>query len=160
MFSIGDKVVYPIHGAGIIVDVETKEVLGETHEYYILQLPINHMRVMVPVASAEEVGVRDILEPSEMDVVFEVLKQASEPMPKNWSRRYRFNLERIKSGDIREIAKVIKDLEHLDAKKTLSTGERKLLNNARQIIISEMVLVYDKDIDEVSASLERAIFPD
>lgn len=158
MFEIGDKVVYPIHGAGIIVDVEKKEVLGEIREYYILKMPINNMKVMIPVGNMEEVGVREIMNREEMDEVMDVLRNdPPSKMPKNWNRRYRFNMERIKSGDLKEIARVIKNLELLDAKKSLSTGERKLLNNAKQILVSEMVLVYDKSVEEVLAGIHNAI---
>ncbi|MDO5714189.1 MAG: CarD family transcriptional regulator [Tissierellia bacterium] len=158
MFEIGDKVVYPIHGAGIIVDVEIKEVLGEHREYYILQMPINDMKVMIPVGNMKEVGVREIMDQEEMDEVMEVLRNdPPSNMPKNWNRRYRFNMERIKSGDLKEIARVIKNLELLDAQKSLSTGERKLLNNAKQILVSEMVLVYDKSVEEVTTGILDAI---
>ena len=158
MFEIGDKVVYPIHGAGIIVDVERKEVLGEFREYYILQMPINDMKVMIPVGTMKEVGIREIMDQGEMDEVMEVLKNdPPTKMPKNWNRRYRFNMDRIKSGDVKEIARVVKSLELLDAQKSLSTGERKLLNNAKQILISEMVLVYDLSAEEVTEAILHAI---
>ncbi|MDQ0508133.1 CarD-like/TRCF domain [Aedoeadaptatus ivorii] len=150
MFEIGDKIVYPIHGAGVIVDIESKVILGEKKEYYVLKIPVNEMRVLVPVGSMDEVGVREIKTPQEMHEVLDVLKDPSkEDMPSNWNRRYRFHQDKIKTGDLKEIAKVIKNLESLDMEKSLSTGERKILNNARQIILSEMVLVYDKTFDEV-----------
>lgn len=150
MFEIGDKIVYPIHGAGVIVDIESKVILGEKKEYYVLKIPVNEMRVLVPVGSMDEVGVREIKTPQEMHEVLDVLKDPSkEDMPSNWNRRYRFHQDKIKTGDLKEIAKVIKNLESLDMEKSLSTGERKILNNARQIILSEMVLVYNKTFDEV-----------
>ena len=150
MFEIGDKVVYPMHGAGIVVNIDIKEVLGEERKYYILRMPINGMRVMVPVENAKELGVRY--------KVFETLKDdAEEDLPSNWNRRYRFNMERIKSGDLTEIAKVVRCLTKMDEEKTLSTGERKLLNNAKQIIISEMALVYDKSVSEIDSLVEKAI---
>lgn len=158
MFEIGDKVVYPMHGAGIVVNIDIKEVLGEERKYYILRMPINGMRVMVPVENAKELGVRYIYGPAEMNKVFETLKDdAEEDLPSNWNRRYRFNMERIKSGDLTEIAKVVRCLTKMDEEKTLSTGERKLLNNAKQIIISEMALVYDKSVSEIDSLVEKAI---
>ena len=159
MFSIGDKVLYPIHGAGVIEDIEKKEVLGEVQEYYILKMPANHMNVMVPVKQMKKLGVREILSKEEMDQVFKIFTQEDESkLPKNWNRRYRYNMDRIKSGDIEEIAKVVLCLEILDHEKSLSTGERKMLNNAKQIIISEMILVYGKDEEELSDLIDHAIF--
>ncbi|MDD7362581.1 MAG: CarD family transcriptional regulator [Peptoniphilus sp.] len=150
MFEIGDKIVYPIHGAGVIVDIETKVILGKKKEYYVLKIPVNEMKVLVPLGSMDSVGIREIKTPEEMDKVLDVLRDTTiEKMPTNWNRRYRFHQDKIKTGDLEEIAKVIKNLECLDREKSLSTGERKILNNARQIILSEMVLVYDKSYDEV-----------
>ncbi len=158
MFEIGDKVVYPMHGAGIVINIDVKEVLGEERRYYILRMPINGMRVMVPVENAKELGVRYIYGINEMDKVFEILKDDSEEnLPSNWNRRYRFNMARIKSGDVTEVAKVVRCLTKMDEEKTLSTGERKLLNNARQIIVSEMALVYDKSVSEIDSLVEKAI---
>ena len=159
MFKIGDKVVYPMHGAGTIVAIEVREILGKKHEYYVLLLPINKLKVMIPVKKADEVGVRKIMEISEMEEVLEILSSEEIfKMPTNWNRRYRFNLDKIKSGNLIEIAGVIKSLEKLDSKKSLSTGERKILNEARIIIISEMALVFDKDVDEVVSMVDEAIF--
>lgn len=159
MFSIGDRVVYPIHGAGVVVDIEKKEILGEVHDYYILKMPINQMNVMVPVSQMKKLGVREILSKDEMDQVFKVFTEPDDTkLPKNWNRRYRFNMDRIKTGKLKEIAKVVLCLENLDHEKSLSTGERKMLNKAKQIILSEMILVYDKDEEELSALIEKAIF--
>lgn len=159
MFNIGDKIVYPMHGAGEIVAIEEREILGDVHKYYIMRLPINDLKVMVPVKNAKEVGVRDI---SDADTMEKVLKNLSSEeiisMPKNWNRRYRYNLDKIKSGDLMEIADVVRSLESLDREKSLSTGERKILNEAKQIIVSEMVLVFEKNVEEVTKLIDDAIF--
>ena len=110
MFRVGDRVVYPMHGAGTIEGIEQKEILGKTHKYYVLQLPISDMKVTIPVDNTEEIGLRDVIEPSEVPKVLEVLKQDSTPMSNNWNRRYRTNLEKIKSGDIYEVASVVRNL--------------------------------------------------
>ncbi len=158
MFKIGDKIVYPVHGAGVIVDIESKVILGEKKEYYVMKIPVNEMKVLVPLGSMAYVGIRDIKSPEEMDKVLDVLKDPTkEKMPANWNRRYRFHQDKIKTGDLEEIAKVIKNLESLDREKALSTGERKILNTARQIILSEMVLVYDKSFDEVVALVDKTM---
>lgn len=158
MFKIGDKIVYPVHGAGVIVDIESKVILGEKKEYYVMKIPVNEMKVLVPLGSMADVGIRDIKSPEEMDKVLDVLKDPTKAkMPANWNRRYRFHQDKIKTGDLEEIAKVIKNLESLDREKALSTGERKILNTARQIILSEMVLVYDKSFDEVVALVDKTM---
>ena len=159
MFNIGDKIVYPMHGAGEIVAIEEREILGDVHKYYIMRLPINDLKVMVPVKNAEEIGVRDISDADTMEKVLKALSSEEEvSMPKNWNRRYRYNLDKIKSGDLMEIADVVRSLESLDREKSLSTGERKILNEAKQIIVSEMVLVFEKNVEEVTKLIDDAIF--
>lgn len=158
MYKIGDRIVYPVHGAGVIVDIEVKQILGEPREYYILQLPVNEMRVLVPVGQMEEIGIREVKTPEEIDEIVDVFRDPDlVKMPKNWNRRFRFNQDQIKSGDLVKIAQVIKNLEHLDSQKSLSTGERKMLNNAREIILSEMVLVYDKSLEDMADLIDKAI---
>lgn len=158
MFNIGEKVVYPMHGAGVITAVEDREILGEIRRYYILKMPINDMQVMVPVDNADDVGVREIMTKEEMDEVLDILSGNEKvSMPANWNRRYRFNMDRIKTGDIEEIAKVVRCLQRIDDEKNLSTGERKMLNGAKQIIISEMVLVYDKTVDEITRLVDDLV---
>lgn len=159
MFNIGDKIVYPMHGAGEIVAIEEREILGDVHKYYIVRLPINDLKVMVPVKNAKEIGVRDISDADTMEKVLKNLSSEEEvSMPKNWNRRYRYNLDKIKSGDLMEIADVVRSLESLDREKSLSTGERKILNEAKQIIVSEMVLVFEKNVEEVTKLIDDAIF--
>ncbi len=159
MFNIGDKIVYPMHGAGEIVAIEEREILGDVHKYYIMRLPINDLKVMVPVKNAKEIGVRDISDADTMEKVLNALSSEEEvSMPKNWNRRYRYNLDKIKSGDLMEIADVVRSLESLDREKSLSTGERKILNEAKQIIVSEMVLVFEKNVEEVTKLIDDAIF--
>ncbi len=159
MFNIGDKIVYPMHGAGEIVAIEEREILGDVHKYYIMRLPINDLKVMVPVKNAKEIGVRDISDADTMEKVLKALTSEEEvSMPKNWNRRYRYNLDKIKSGDLMEIADVVRSLESLDREKSLSTGERKILNEAKQIIVSEMVLVFEKNVEEVTKLIDDAIF--
>lgn len=149
MFAIGDKIVYPMHGAGTIVSIEEKELLGEMKKYYIILMPIGDMKLMVPIDMAREVGVREIAESDVVEEVFGILSGTDEPMPSNWNKRYRSNMEKIKGGDICEVALVIRNLVSMDEEKGLSTGERNMLNNAMQILLSEVALV--RDIDEEEA---------
>ncbi len=157
MFSIGDKIVYPMHGAGIIEAIEEKEILGEIRRYYIMKMPIGDMKVMVPVDNAEEVGIREVIDDNEIKEVFTVLKGEQSKMPQNWNRRYRINMDRIRSGDIYEIAAVVRNLMIRDEEKGLSTGERKMLNSAKQMLVSEIVLAIDTDQEEVEKLINKAI---
>lgn len=157
MFKIGDKVVYPMHGAGIIEAIEEKEIIGEKRKYYIMRMPIGDMKVMVPVDNVEDVGVREIIGEEEYKDVMSILRDDKSAMPKNWNRRYRANMDRIKSGDIYEIAAVVRNLLMLDTEKGLSTGERKMLSSAKKMLLSEMVLVTDTDIENVEKIVVEAI---
>lgn len=157
MFSVGDKVVYPMHGAGIIEGIEEKEILGEIRKYFIMRMPIGDMKVMVPVDNVEEVGVREIIDPSELDRVISILKGNKTSMPQNWNRRYRINMDRIKSGDIFEIAAVVRNLLMMDLEKGLSTGEKKMLSSAKQMLLSEMVLVSNSDIEKIEKLVIDAV---
>lgn len=157
MFNIGDKIVYPMHGAGIIEGIEEKEILGEKRKYYIMKMPIGDMKVMIPVDSVNEIGVREIISNEEIGRVINILKGEKTSMPQNWNRRYRTNMEKIKSGDIFEIAVVVRNLMLRDAEKTLSTGERKMLNNAKQMLISEIVLATDYTQEETEKLIDEAV---
>ena len=155
MFSIGDKVVYPMHGACIIEGIEEKEILGERQEYYILRFPLGGMRVMVPVKNVDYLGIRQVVSQAEIDEVVEVLSGNETTMPSNWNRRYRYNMEKIRSGDIYQVADVVRNLMLRDKEKGLSTAERKLLNNARHILISEIALSKNLEEKEVSAMVDK-----
>ena len=140
MFNVGDKVVYPMHGAGVIEAIEEKEVLGEKQKYYIMRLPLGEMKVMIPMTNVAGVGLREVISEEEVQKVFDILQGQKTKMSTNWNRRYRANLEKIRSGNIYEVAEVVRNLILRDLEKGLSTGERKMLDNARQILISELVL--------------------
>lgn len=157
MFKIGDRVVYPMHGAGIIEQIEEKEILGEKRKYYVMRMPIGDMKVMIPVDNIEEIGIREIIDDNDMEKVVTILKGDRTKMPQNWNRRYRMNMEKIKSGDIFEIASVVRNLMLRDAEKGLSTGERKMLNSAKQMLISEIVLVVDTDQEETEKLIDEAV---
>ncbi len=157
MFEIGAKVVYPMHGAGVIEGIEEKEILGEKQEYYILSMPIKNMKVMLPVKKVEDLGVRNVIGNVEVDHVFKVLSEAGSEMPDNWNRRYRDNMEKVKSGDVIEVARVVRNLLLMDKEKGLSTGERKMLANSQQILVSEIVLAKDMEINEVEQMIKGFI---
>lgn len=156
-FSVGDKIVYPMHGAGIIEGIEKRKILGETREYYILRVPCGDMKVMIPVGSTDEIGVRGIISPAELEKVLAFLRADSSEMSGNWNRRYRENMEKLKTGDVFQVAEVVRNLVRTDREKRLSTGEKKMLTNARQILVSEMILVGGYARDEAELLLETSI---
>lgn len=156
MFKIGDKVVYPMHGAGVIEAIEEKEVLGERRQYYILRLPVGDMKVMIPITNTKDVGLRQVVDGDGVQKVFRILSEQSTIMSTNWNRRYRANLEKIKSGNIYEVAEVVRNLIKRDKEKGLSSGERKMLENARQILISELVLATEMEEDKAQSLVDRA----
>lgn len=156
MFKIGDKVVYPMHGAGVIESIEEKEVLGEKRQYYILQLPVGDMKVMIPINNGEGVGLREVIDWEGVERVLHILRQQCSAMSPNWNRRYRANLEKIKSGNIYEVAEVVRNLVKRDREKGLSSGERKMLENARQILISELVLATELEEEKAQSLLDGA----
>ena len=156
MLKVGDKVVYPMHGAGIIKKIETKEMGDETAEYVVIECT-GGLKLMVPEKNATAVGLRGLSSEEDLKRVYEILSESISSMPPNWNKRYRENMERIKSGDICKVAEVVKNLMILDAKKPLSTGERKLLNSARNTLISEMAMISDREYSEVLKEVEGIV---
>lgn len=144
-----------MHGAGIIEAIEEQEVLGERHKYYVMRIPIGDMKVMIPMDSVREVGLRGVINSEGVRRVKEILQGEQTKMSQNWNRRYRANMEKIKSGDIFEVAEVVRNLAIREREKGLSTGERKMLDNARQILVSELVLAQDCTEQEVENMLEE-----
>lgn len=156
MFNVGDKIVYPMHGAGTIDAIEQKDILGEKQDYYIIKMP-GEVKVMVPISKASEVGVRNVINKEEAGKVLQVLEADETQMPNNWNKRYKENMEKMKSGDIYEVADVVRNLSYKQKEKGLSTGEKKMLNNAKQILISELVLAEHASADEVENLIENKI---
>ncbi len=155
MFSVGDRVVYPMHGAGIIESIEEKEILGAIKKYYVMKLPLGEMKVLIPIDNIAQVGLRGVIEKDEVSQVFVILQGDQPEMSTNWNRRYRDHLEKIKSGNIYEVAEVVRNLMLRDREKGLSTGESKMLDTARQILISELILVQGQESAEVTSVLDN-----
>ena len=149
MFSVGDKIVYPMHGAGVIESIEEKEILGQKQDYYVMKMPVGDMKVMIPTQSVKEIGIREVIGSCDVDKVYQILQDHSVNVTNNWNQRYRDNMTKIKSGNIYEVADVVRILMKRDKEKGLSTGERKMLNSARQILVSELVLAEDASQAEV-----------
>lgn len=157
MYCIGDRVVYPMHGAGIIEGIEEREILGASQNYYILRLPTKDMKVMLPTDNADRLGVRGIVSENIVSEVFEILKDKQSELSSNWNRRYRDNLEKVKTGDIHDVARVVRDLQILDREKGLSTGERKMLCSTKQILISELALVRNQNEKDIERIVDNTI---
>jgi CarD family transcriptional regulator len=150
LFDVGDKVVYPHHGAGMVVKKEKREVLGQTREYLTIKILHNDMTVNVPVESAEQVGLRTVIDEDLVNTVVKALTGGSTEMPKNWNRRFKHNRDKMKTGDIFELAEVVKNLSLRDHEKGLSTGEKQMFVKAKKILASE--LMYAKAVDEEEAA--------
>ncbi len=144
-----------MHGAGIIEAIEEREILGKSKKYYIMRLPLGDMKVMIPTDNVDEIGLRDIINRDEVKKVIDVLKDSRTKMSSNWNRRYRANMQKIKSGNIFEVAEVVRNLQLRDIEKGLSTGERKMLSNAKQILISELVLADNMDEDQAKELIDN-----
>jgi len=157
MFRIGDMIAHPMHGAGVIDSIEERKMNGCTRMYYILKMPTGGMVVMIPTESTEQIGVRPIVDSLQADALMESISQIDAEMTSNWNRRYRENMQRIKSGDLLEVARVVKGLMTRDVEKGLSTGERKMLHSAKQIFISEIVLSKKITYEEVESQLNDSL---
>ncbi len=156
MFNVGDKIVYPMHGAGTIDAIEEKNILGENQAYYVIKMP-GEVKVMVPTAKAEEIGVRSVINKDEAEKVISVLGEDETEMSQNWNKRYRDNMEKMKSGSAYEIADVVRNLAFKQKEKGLSTGEKKMLSNAKQILVSELVLAEHASQEEVEELIDNKI---
>ena len=155
--KIGDKFVYPMHGAGEITEIEENEVGGVKSSYYIMRLPVGDMKLMLPVDKVEEVGLRELIKPAQVEEVAKVLQAESESLQISWNKRYHMNLERLKTGNIFDAATVARNLTRQNSKKKVSSGEKKLLDLSRQILITELVYVCEKSPEEITAWVDEQI---
>ena len=153
-FEVGDNVVYPHHGAGQVVKKEQKEILGEAREYLTIKILHNDMTVMVPCANAGKAGLRRVIDEETVKKVLAVLTDDVSEMPKNWNRRFKHNRDKIKTGDIYELAEVVRNLAVREQDKGLSTGEKQMYTRAKKILASEMMYALDKTEDQAEAYLD------
>ena len=157
MFEVDDKVVYPHHGAGVVVSKETREVLGQKREYLTIEILYNEMTVQVPTENAEAAGLRRVISAKEVKKVLQVLKDSGTQMPKNWNRRFKHNRDKIKTGDIYELAEVVRNLSIRDHEKGLSTGEKQMFGRAKKILASELMYAQDKSEEEATEFLDNLL---
>ncbi len=157
-FRVGDKVVYPHHGAAVVQGVENKELFGEKRKYYILRLAYGDLTLMVPTDSTDEVGLRQVTPAKEVPKVMKVLRK-NEPTTNttNWSRRFKANVEKLKSGDIYQVADVVRSLHQRDKEKGLAAGEKRMLTKARQILVSELTFSKNCNEEEAEQMLDEVL---
>ena len=157
MFQVGDKLVYPHHGAGTVVSREARLVLGVEREYLTIRILHNDMTVNVPVDSAEKVGLRDVIDEETVQLVVKALTGGGTVMPKNWNRRFKHNRDKMKTGDIFELAEVVSNLSLREDEKGLSTGEKQMFVKAKKILVSELMYAKGLDEDETAVWLDDVL---
>jgi CarD family transcriptional regulator len=158
MFRVGDRILHPLHGVGTVEKVVKQEILGQIQEYYSVALTLKRMKVMIPIDKCEEIGVRKITKSAQIEEVFSTVKgKTMTDMPSNWNRRYKYNLDKIKTGDLKEAAEVFRSLRQKENKKGLSMGEKKMLDNVRQLIVGEYAYAKNLEMDEALTLVEKAL---
>ena len=157
MFKVGDSVIYPQHGAAVIEGLQDREVGGQTREYLVLKLTYGDLTLMVPRDNCQEVGIREVCSSDDVDGVFEILRNGESSTQGNWSRRFKGNIERLQSGDIFQVAEVVRDLTVRDREKGLSAGEKRMLQRSRQILVSELVLACHCDEGKAILLVDEAL---
>ncbi len=156
-FEEGDNVVYPHHGAGVVLKKETKDLLGEKRDYLTIQILHNDLTVMVPCENAGIAGLRRVIDEEQIKKVIDVLTDDVSDMPKNWNRRFKYNREKIKTGDVFELAEVVRNLAIREMEKGLSTGEKQMYTRAKKILASEFMYAIDKDEEEAEEYLDELL---
>lgn len=157
MFQKGDTVVYPHHGAAVIEDLQEREILGERRQYFVLRIAQGDLTLMVPVDNTREVGLREVVSKKEVKKVFEFLREDDDTMPVNWSRRFKTNVEKIRSGDIYQVAEVVRSLSTRDRDRGLSAGEKRMLAKARQILVSELTFAVGSTEERAEEMLDEVL---
>jgi CarD family transcriptional regulator len=156
-FEVGDKVVYPDHGAGVVLKKETKDLLGESRDYLTIQILHNSMTVMVPCENAHMAGLRRVIDGEQVEKVIDVLTDEVSEMPKSWTHRFKQNREKIKTGDVYELAEVVRDLATRESAKGLSSGEKQMYIRAKRNLASELMYALDKDEDGAESYLDELL---
>jgi CarD family transcriptional regulator len=158
VYEIGDQVVYPHHGAGKVLKKEMKEVLGENREYLTIKILHNDMTVMVPCCNADKAGLRRVIGEDDVKKVLSILRDDVSQMPKNWNRRFKHNREKIKTGDVFELAEVVRNLAIREQEKGLSTGEKQMYTRAKKILASELMYALEMGEEQAEAHLDKLLF--
>ena len=156
-FAVGDKVVYPHHGAAIIEGKEKRLFDGKKTDYFVLRITYGDLKVSIPVDKADEIGLREVINDEEVEEVFAVLRKKEARMPTNWSRRFKNHVEKLKSGDIYQVAEVVRNLSLREADKGLSAGEKRMLARARQILVSELTFALNVEEEAAESRLDDVL---
>ena len=157
MYKIGDQIAHPLHGAGTISAIESRRVNGTNRDYYMMHIPVGDMMVMIPTETSTIIGIRPVIDCEKAEAILASIPDIEITDNRNWNKRYRENMQRIKSGDLLEVAAVIKSLVYRDNERGLSTGERKMLHSAKQIFISELVIAQNIAYEEAEERLYSAM---
>lgn len=157
MFRPGDKIVHPMHGAGVVDSIVTQKTNGVTRDYYILKLPVGGMVLMIPTETSDAIGVRAVIDADQAEEIIAAIPSIPVDVTPGWNQRYRENMARLKSGELLEVAQVVKGLARRENARGLSTGERKMLHTAKQILISELVMARDADYMETEQLVNAAL---
>ena len=158
LFLTGDQICYPMHGIGVVEAIEERTVLEKTAQYYVLRFVAGKMTALVPVDSAEQVGLRAIIPFNECECVINYLKETPCPESENWNQRYRDNYAKLRGGNIYDVADVVKCLKKRDSGKGLSAGERKMLLTARQVLLAELATSSGRNEEELENIMEASAF--
>ncbi len=156
-YRVGDTVVYPHHGAAVIEKREKRDLQGEVRDYLVLRLTYGDLTLMVPADATEEVGLRSVVSKQEVDRVIDLLKARDGTMPTNWSRRFKANYEKLRSGDIFQVAEVVRNLSLREQEKGLSAGEKRMLTKAKQILVSELSAAFKKSDEQTEALIDELL---
>jgi CarD family transcriptional regulator len=156
MLKIGELVVYPAHGVGVIEAIESKEILGNKQDFYILKILDSNMTIMIPTNNVKMVGLREVIDTDDIPKIYSILRKRNivvESQP--WNRRYRGYMEKIKTGSAFEIAEVVRDLFILKSDKGLSFGERKVLDTARNLLVKELSIAKEIEEEKIETDLNN-----
>ena len=156
-YRVGDTVVYPHHGAAIIEKKEKRNLSGEERDYLVLRLTYGDLTLMVPADATEEVGLRDVVNKKQVDEVFTLLEARDGTMPTNWSRRFKANYEKLKSGDIFQVSEVVRNLALREREKGLSAGEKRMLTKSKQILVSELAAAIKRSDEDTEALIDEKL---
>lgn len=157
MYKVGDKIVYPLHGAGVIEKIEDKDIGGDTKKYYIVKISHNQLVIMIPEDTCQDIGIREVISKKKAREILNLLGSNRSRMPHDWNLRFKKNKEKLKTGDIFEVAEVVRNLSLREGDVGLSTGEKRLLNQAKQILVSELCYSLDIPIEETKDKVEKIL---
>ncbi len=155
-FKVGDKAVYPAHGVAEVLSIEEKDIAGRRQKFYVLRVLDTERKILVPVKKAKEVGLRPPISDRDIDEIFDILREETHSFDtQTWNRRYRGFMDKIKTGSVFDVAEVMRDLYRLRREKSLSFGERRMLETARNLIVKEIAVARHKEEEEVQQEIEQ-----